>query len=114
MNKCFSRILTAAAVALASVPALARQAYADGSNAVDYGGWGWGGGHMIFGSLMMVAFWGLVVLLVVLIVRRVGGDPNEGTAAASKNPALDILQARFARGDIEKDEFETRKQLLSH
>lgn len=112
MNKRFSKILTASAVALASVPALAQQAYADVLGWSHYG-WGWGWGHMMFGSLMMVVFWGLVVLLVVLVVRRVGGGFGEGTPAASKNPALEILQERFARGDIEKDEFENRKKLLA-
>ncbi|MDA1089575.1 MAG: SHOCT domain-containing protein [Proteobacteria bacterium] len=111
MNKRFSRILTASVVALASVPVLAQRAYADSFGMSHYG-WGWG--HMMFGSLMMVVFWGLVILLVVLVVRRIGGDSSEGTPAASKNPALEILQERFARGDIEKDEFENRKRLLAN
>jgi len=111
MNKHFSRILTASTVALASVPILTQRAFADSFGMSHYG-WGWG--HMAFGSLMMVAFWGLVIFLIVLVVRRIGGGSSEGTAATSKNPALEILQERFARGDIEKDEFENRKQLLSN
>ncbi|NQV84560.1 MAG: SHOCT domain-containing protein [Rhodospirillales bacterium] len=76
--------------------------------------YGSGWGHMAFGSVMMVAFWGLVIFLIVLVVRWIGGGSSEGTPAASKNPALDILKERFARGEIEKDEFENRKKLLDN
>ena len=36
-----------------------------------WGDWGWG--HMIFGSLMMVLFWGGIVVAVVLLFRWLGG-----------------------------------------
>lgn len=110
MNKYISRIIPGLAVALMSVPALTQRAYADGFGMSQFG-WGWG--HMMFGSLMMVVFWGLVIFLVVFMVRRVAGDSGEGRYAVSKNPSLEILKERFARGEIEKDEFEIRKQLLA-
>ena len=77
-----------------------------------WGDWGWG--HMIFGSLMMVLFWGGIIVAVVLLFRRVGGG-STGAAAppSSTKTALEILKERFARGDIDKEEFEERKRLLS-
>jgi len=113
MNKRLSQIFAASAFALASVPALTRQAYAEGGGGNSYG-WDWGWSHMMGGSLMMVLFWGLVVLLVVLIVRAIGSGSNKKTATASNYSALEILHERFARGDIEKDEFENRKRILSN
>ncbi len=76
------------------------------------GGWGWG--HMIFGPLMMIAFVGAIVVVAVLLIRWLGGR-SAGPAAPppARNTPLDILQERFARGEIDKDDFEERKRLLS-
>ncbi len=77
-----------------------------------WGDWGWG--HMIFGSLMMVLFWGGIILAVVFLMRstRGGSTGGAGTPSIGKSP-LDILNERFARGEIDKEEFEDRKKLLS-
>ena len=75
-------------------------------------GWGWG--HMFFGSFMMLLFWGGLIILIVLAVRRMGGGPARGgDGPAPGNRALEILEERYARGEIDKEEFEERKQLLS-
>lgn len=75
-------------------------------------GWGWG--HMIFGSIMMLLFWGGLVVLIVLAVRWIGGGPTRGgNHTTSRNRALEILEERYARGEIDKDEFEERRHLLS-
>ncbi len=98
--------------AFVSLPTLA-QAPADRPG-YWHSGWDWGWGHMFFGSLMMILFWGGIVLLIILAVRWIGGGPTHRHAplAARKTP-IDILQERFARGEIDKDEFEERKRLLS-
>lgn len=77
-----------------------------------WGGWGWG--HMVFGSIFMVLFWGGLVVVIVLAVRWLGGGPAGGTGAppAGSTP-LDILQERFARGEIDAEEYEERKRVLS-
>ncbi len=77
-----------------------------------WGDWGWG--HMIFGSLMMVLFWGGIIIVIVFLVRWLSSR-STGTVApppAGKS-ALEILNERFARGEIDKEEFEERKHLLS-
>lgn len=71
-------------------------------------GWGWGWG-MGFGMITMVLFWILVMLGIVVLVRWVGrssiasGSPNTRTA-------LDILKERYARGEIDRQEFEEKKR----
>ncbi len=102
----------AAPAALASLPALA-QTPAGRADYLHYG-WDWGWGHMIFGSLMMILFWGGIILVIVLASRRLGSGSSHSTAqpAAGKAP-LDILHERFARGEIDKEEYEERKRLLS-
>lgn len=73
----------------------------------------WGGGaHWIFGPIMMVLLVALIVALVVLIVRRLGGAGGGATQAAKPTAAQDILEERFARGEIDQEEFETRRQML--
>ncbi len=75
-------------------------------------GWGWG--HMFFGSFMMLLFWGGLIIVIVLAVRWVSTGPARGgDGPAPGNRALDILDERYARGEIEKEEYEERRRLLS-
>ena len=78
-------------------------------------GWDWGWGHMIFGSLMMILFWGGLIVMIVFVVRWLGGGSSGAPGRQPPgNRALDILQERFARGEIDKKEFEERKGMLSN
>lgn len=65
--------------------------------------WGFGG----LGFLWMALFWVGVILLVVWAVRR----PDE-TNPRSQRSALEILEERFARGELDADEFTARRQQL--
>lgn len=80
------------------------------------GGWhdGWGWGHMFFGSFMMLLFWGALIVLVVLAVRWFGhGSTRVDEKSSGGSRALEILEERFARGEIDKEEFEERRRTLS-
>ena len=75
----------------------------------------WGGGPgwmMFFGPLMMILFWGTIILLVVLAIRRWGG-PSRDFHPPPQKTALEILQERFARGEINKEEYEEKRRLLT-
>ena len=73
------------------------------------GSYGWG--HMLFGGLMMVLFWGIVIALAVLRVR--GLTRGRGAPFSHRRPtALDLLQERYARGEIDREEYEQRKRDL--
>ena len=69
--------------------------------------WGWGG--MIFGLIIMI----VVLILIVLVVRWL---VESGRGGGSHNPPgqtpLDILEERFAKGEIDKGEFEERRRVL--
>ncbi len=75
------------------------------------GAWGWSG--MIFGPIVMIIFIAVAVVVVVLLVRWLGGPAHGGGLhiPAGKTP-LDILKERFAKGEIEKEEFEERRRTL--
>lgn len=66
---------------------------------------GWGGWLMM--ALGMAAFWGLVVWAVIVIFRA---DPGDRTAD-DRDPHQ-ILDERFARGDIDESEYRERRAIL--
>lgn len=74
------------------------------------GDYGWGG--MGFGmGFGMLLFWGLLIAAIVMLVKGSwrGGNCNKRERGKS---ALDILNERYARGEIERDEFEQKKHDL--
>jgi len=76
------------------------------------GGWGWGG--MIIGPIMMLVFLGAAVAVVVFVIRWIGGSqPGPLSPRPSSKEALDILNVRYAQGEIDTEEFEMRKRALS-
>jgi putative membrane protein len=73
----------------------------------------WGGGWWMFlGPLMMIVFIAAIVAAVVLIVRWLGGSHGAAPLSPPGRAPLDILKERFARGEIDKEEFEERRRVL--
>ena len=76
---------------------------------------GWGGGWygMIFGPIFMILVLAVVIALAVLLVRWLGGPGAQPPHQihAQRTP-LDILKERYARGEIDKEEFEERRSVL--
>ena len=68
-------------------------------------------GYHLFGPLLWIVCIGVVVVLVVLVIRRFGGSGHFPAMLSGKTP-LEILQERFARGEIDKEEFEERRRFL--
>ncbi len=100
-------VIAVLATALMTAPSVA-QTYGDHPH---IGDWGWGG--TIFGLIMSIVFLAVAVAAVVLLVRWLGG-PGHGGALHSppgKTP-LDILEERFAKGEIDKEEFEEQRRVL--
>lgn len=76
-------------------------------------GWGWGGWFMM--AAMMVVFWGLVIAAGFAAVRYLSPNnpPRPGaTDALERKRAEDILAERYARGEIDDDEYRKRLTLL--
>jgi putative membrane protein len=73
-----------------------------------YGDGGWWALAMMFMSLAFIA---LIVVGVVFVVR----SPHEERPPArpERNRALDLLDERFARGEIDQAEYEERRRVLT-
>jgi putative membrane protein len=64
---------------------------------------------MFLGPIMMILLVAAVVVLVVVALRWLG----RASQGSVRPTPLDVLRARFARGEIDKDEFEVRRCALS-
>ena len=75
-------------------------------------GVGWGG--WIAMTLMMVAFWGLVILAVVAIFRGTSRDTSHTGQIdpTGHRDTMKTLDERFARGEIDTDEYHARQAVL--
>ena len=79
-----------------------------------YGWWDHGASAtwygMIFGPIMMFAQFVMVALIIAWALRAFGVGWRSSPEGES---ALEILKNRLARGEIDRAEYEERKQILS-
>ena len=72
----------------------------------------WGYDHPMvfgFGGIFMWLFWIVLLVLIVWLLKNViGGQTN----LPRSNSALEILEQRYAKGEIGKEEFEEKKRDL--
>jgi putative membrane protein len=77
--------------------------------------WGWMSGWAGLGmAVMLVTLLALVVMGAVVVVRLLGprDEPSAGDRPAGLS-AMEVLQDRFAKGEIDEEEFQRRRALLS-
>lgn len=73
---------------------------------------GWGAGAWLAMILMMLVFWGGLIAVVVLAVR---GGFRSARPTGTSSPGLDadrLLAERYARGEIDEDEYRQRREVL--
>lgn len=99
-------IVPAAATATGLVAAHPAQA----QSVDDVSWWNGGWGHMASGGIMMLVVWGGLIILGVILVRSLATGVRRDSDTVS---ALEILQQRYARGEIDHQEYEDRRRVLT-
>lgn len=82
----------------------------------DYGmgpgmmGWGYGGWLM---GIINIIFWIAVIVGVVYLIKFISSSSKQSTQETKRgDSALDILRERYAKGEINREEFEEKKKVL--
>lgn len=85
-----------------------------GSGEMGPGMWTWGFHMGWFSTLLMGLFWIAVMVAILFLIRwLVVSTSHRNREAGPKDSALEILRMRYAKGEINKEEFEEkRKDLL--
>ena len=73
--------------------------------------WGHMGDYGWWGGMGMLLFWGLLIAGIVMLMRC-SSDSGACGKREREKAALDILKERYARGEIEHEEFEQKKRDL--
>jgi putative membrane protein len=129
MMKRLGTLVFTGALALSAFPAWAQQNPPSGGNPPPYPyppmwhhGWGWHPGMFLAPFVLLLALIGTVALIVWLVRwlnwgyhpgwhHRGHHYPYESHPGPGR-AALDILEERFARGEIDKAEFEEKRKLI--
>jgi len=68
--------------------------------------WGWGGD----GGFFMLTFWIVVIVGIIFLVKWIVEQSRSSAPSSSRDSALDILTKRYAKGEIDREEFEQKKR----
>ncbi len=66
-----------------------------------------------FGWIFMILWWLLIIVGIVALVKWMVTPSGTYSRTGSDNKALDILKERYARGEIDEQEFQKRKRDLT-
>jgi putative membrane protein len=73
----------------------------------------WAGSHgwMGFGWILMALFWGLVIVGIVALIRWASANGSQNRKEPEHTP-LEVLKKRYARGEIDHEEYEQMRRDL--
>ncbi len=74
--------------------------------------WGYGGPGFFGMGFGMLLFWALLIVGVVVLLRWLAIGPDRRAPPSEGASALDILAQRYARGEIDRAEFEQKRRDL--
>jgi len=75
-------------------------------------GYGMGSGFG-FGGGFMILWWIVIIAVVVMVVKWLSSSYGTAGKSERESKALEILEERYARGEIDEQEFQKRKRELT-
>ena len=72
-----------------------------------------GFGGFWFMPIIMIVFWGLIIWGIIALTRGAWYGCGTHSHSEHMDSALDVLKRRYARGEINKEEFEEKKKDLA-
>ena len=70
-------------------------------------------GYFFPHGLFSLLLWGVILALVVVLISKIIGKRSVNLANHDQIDSLELLKLRFAKGEIDKDEFLRMKQILT-
>ena len=71
-------------------------------------GWGWMPLHGVFTLALLI----LIIVGIVALARSLWGGGSHGARGPHRSLGLDLLEERYAKGEIERDEYLRKKRDL--
>lgn len=68
-------------------------------------------GGVFFGGGFMWIFWILLIVVLLVVVKAMAG-PDRGSNSGQGDTPIEILKKRYAKGEIDEEEFERRRKEL--
>jgi putative membrane protein len=97
--------------------ALSKETFLPSGPGRDMDSWVWGWGyHMRFISIIMMAlFWIALIIAVIFLIRWLAASTDHRSRESrSGDSALEILKVRYAKGEINKEEFEQKMKDMGY
>jgi putative membrane protein len=77
--------------------------------------WGWGFSVGWLFLIIIAAFWIAVILAIIFLIRwLLISTARKDRGPGAQDSAFEILRMRYAKGEIDKEEFEGKKKDLGH
>lgn len=77
----------------------------------DDGFFGWGAGHAA-GGLFMILFWVVVIVGAIAVAKWLVVDAGARRERPAAKTPLQVLEERYARGELDREEFLAKKRDL--
>lgn len=82
---------------------------------MDHWMWGWGFSLGWLFLAIVAAFWIAVILAIIFFIRwLINATAHKGRGPRTEDSAFELLRMRYAKGEINKEEFEQKKKDLGY
>ncbi len=68
----------------------------------------------LFGFILNILFWVLIIVIIVAVIRRLKGRNGCRWHEFTGSSAMNILKERYAKGEISREEFEEKKKDITN